>query len=84
MAKTIKFLGESMGGKYPWPGFENVFIAMFLKPWDQKKKKKGKFDFIKIEHFGAKNIKRVKRQHRMAENICKPLIQGLSIIYIFL
>lgn len=32
MAKTIKFLGENMGGKYPWPGFENVFIAMFLKP----------------------------------------------------
>ena len=83
MAKTIKLLEESMGGKYPWPGLENVFIAMFLNHKRQKEKK-DKFDFIKIKHFGAKNTKRVTRQHRMAENICKMLIQGLSIIYIFL
>ena len=59
------------------------FLYMIPKA-SAMKDKKNKFDFIKIKNFGAKNTKRVTRQHRMAENICKMLIQGLSIIYIFL
>ena len=74
-AKVIKFLEENIGQRLHVIEFGSDFLDMNLKNIGTKEKI-DKLDFIKIlfNCSSKDNTNRVKRLHRMGENICKSYI----------